>query len=104
MFLSDIVLLQPLPESIRTSIEAYVGCVAGASMKAEYLAAIEAAGFQSVEVLKETSADAAFADPDEAGLYVDGKEVDPESLGLDSDAVHRLTGTISSVTVKAVKG
>ncbi len=103
MFLSDIVLLKELPNEIRESIEAYVGCVAGASMKADYLAAIEAAGFQDVEVLKEVSADSAFSGSSEAKILVDGQEVDPESLGLDREKVHQLAGTISSITVKAVK-
>ncbi len=103
MFLSDIVLLKPLPEEIRESIEAYVGCVAGASMKADYLAAIEAAGFQDVQVLKEVAADSAFAGSAEAKIVVDGEEVDPESLGLDREKVFELAGTISSITVKAVK-
>jgi arsenite methyltransferase len=103
MFLSDIVLLKALPEAVKTSIEAYVGCVAGASMKTDYLAAIEAAGFQDVEVLKEVPADAAFSDSAEPKILVDGQEVDPESLGLDREEVHQLAGTISSITVKAVK-
>jgi len=104
MFLSDIVLLKPLPEGGRKSIEAYVGCVAGASMKADYLAAIEAAGFRDVEVLKEVAADSAFSDGGaEAKVYVDGKEVDPKRVGLDREKVFELAGTISSVTVKAVK-
>ena len=103
MFLSDIVLLKELPDEIRESIEAYVGCVAGASMKDDYLEAIEAAGFQGVEVLKEVSADSAFSGASEAKILVDGEEVDPESLGLDREKVHQLAGTISSITVKAVK-
>ena len=103
MFVSDIVLLRPLPESIRTSIEAYIGCVAGASMKADYLAAIDAAGFETTEILSETSADAAFADPGEPTVMIDGEAVDPESLGLDRQGVRELAGTISSVTVKATK-
>jgi len=104
MFLSDIVLLKPLPTEVRESVEAYVGCVAGASMKADYLAAIEAAGFRDVEVLKEVASDSAFSDDDaKAKVYVDGKEVDPERVGLDREKVSELAGTISSVTVKAVK-
>lgn len=35
---SDLVLLAPLPESVRTSVEAYVGCIAGASPIGEYVA------------------------------------------------------------------
>ncbi len=104
MFLSDIVLLKPLPEEVRESIEAYVGCVAGASMKADYLAAIEAAGFRDVEVLKEVASDSAFSDEDaEAKVYVDGKEVDPERVGLERARISDLAGAMASVTVRAVK-
>lgn len=103
MFLSDIVLLRKLPDEVRESIEAYIGCVAGASMKADYLAAIEAAGFQDLEVLKEVSADSAFSGSSEAKILIDGQEVDPESLGLDREKVRQLAGTISSISVKAVK-
>jgi len=104
MFLSDIVLLKPLPEEVRKSIEAYVGCVAGASMKADYLAAIEAAGFRDVEVLKEIASDSAFSDDEAAAkVYVDGKEVDPERVGLERATISDLAGTMASVTVRAAK-
>lgn len=55
LMISDIVLLKPLPDSVMKSIEAYVGCLAGATMRDEYLAAIRAAGFQQVKVVEETS-------------------------------------------------
>lgn len=104
MVLSDIVLLKELPSAIRDSIEAYVGCVAGASPKADYLAAIRAAGFRDVEVVKETSAEAAFgsrcADPT---FVVDGREVDPADLGLTPEAAIDLAACVASVTVKAAK-
>jgi SAM-dependent methyltransferase len=54
LMVSDIVLLRDLPQEIKSSIEAYVGCIAGASRKEEYLAAIEAVGFEDVEVVSET--------------------------------------------------
>jgi arsenite methyltransferase len=54
LMVSDIVLLADLPEQILTSIEAYVGCIAGASKKSDYLGAIEAAGFKDVKVIDET--------------------------------------------------
>ena len=53
--ISDIVLLKELPDAIKCSSEAYVGCVAGASTKQEYLATLEAAGFQEIEIVSETS-------------------------------------------------
>jgi len=53
MLLSDLVLERPLPEEIRKSTEAYVGCIAGASLRGEYLSMIREAGFQGVEVVAE---------------------------------------------------
>jgi len=54
LMVSDIVLLKELPDFIRKSAAAYVGCISGALMKGDYLAAIEAAGFQDIKVLDET--------------------------------------------------
>jgi len=75
VMVSDIVLLKELPEAIRNSIEAYVGCVAGASRREEYLATMAAAGFENVEVVSETPP--------------------PKTV--------ELAGTIVSVNVRAVK-
>jgi len=55
MVVSDLVLTRPLPEGVRQSVEAYVGCVAGAALKQEYLRLIQEAGFESVEVVEEKS-------------------------------------------------
>jgi arsenite methyltransferase len=55
MVISDLVLTRPLPETVRKSVEAYVGCVAGASLKEDYLRLIRDAGFESVEVVEEKS-------------------------------------------------
>lgn len=54
LMISDIVLLKPLPDAIRKSVEAYVGCLAGAIMKGKYLELIEKAGFSKVKVIEET--------------------------------------------------
>src|SRR2546426_546649 len=53
MLVSDLVLEEPLPKETRESIEAYVGCIAGASLKEDYLGFIHAAGFQNVEIARE---------------------------------------------------
>jgi SAM-dependent methyltransferase len=55
---SDIVLLGELPRELRESAAAYAGCVAGALPHAEYLALIQQAGFQGVNVKRETAFDA----------------------------------------------
>jgi ubiquinone/menaquinone biosynthesis C-methylase UbiE len=36
LMVSDLVLLKQLPEVVRQSVEAYVGCIGGAVMKDEY--------------------------------------------------------------------
>ena len=41
---SDIVLLQPLPDSIRSNVEAYIACIGGAVSVDTYLADVRAAG------------------------------------------------------------
>ncbi len=41
---SDIVLLKPLPEAVLSDVEAYIGCVAGASMIGDYLGHAMTAG------------------------------------------------------------
>ena len=52
---SDIVLLKPLPPALANSVAAYVGCLAGASLKEDYLAMLRQAGFTQVEVVGESS-------------------------------------------------
>lgn len=52
---SDLVLKTPLPTGLLRSVEAYVGCVSGALLRDDYVAAIRQAGFQTVEVVAENS-------------------------------------------------
>ena len=54
LMVSDIVLLKELPEALKESIDAYVGCIAGAVMKDDYLDAIGKAGFQEIGIIDET--------------------------------------------------
>ena len=53
LLVSDLVLTRPLSAELRRDVELYVGCVAGAALKDEYLATIRAAGFAEVEVAEE---------------------------------------------------
>jgi len=46
---SDMALLKPLPESVRQSVDAYVGCVAGAVVVDEYKRFVKDAGFEDVK-------------------------------------------------------
>jgi arsenite methyltransferase len=57
LMISDVVLLKPLPSSIEKNIYAYVGCVAGALLKDEYLGLIRKAGFANITIHDEASFD-----------------------------------------------
>ena len=52
---SDLVLKKILPDSIKKSVEAYVGCIAGAIIKDEYIRHIREAGFNEIIVVDETA-------------------------------------------------
>jgi len=53
LMVSDIVLLKELPDFIKNSAAAYIGCISGALMKEEYIAIIKAAGFRKVDIIGE---------------------------------------------------
>jgi SAM-dependent methyltransferase len=55
IMISDVVLERPLPDEVLHSIDAYLGCVGGASLRAEYLETIEKAGFREVRIERESS-------------------------------------------------
>lgn len=95
VMVSDIALLKELPAEVRKSIPAYVGCVGGASIKEEYLATVEAAGFKDVDVVKEVS----------AGAIYDGTsaEVCGTNMDISSETIRELVGSIVSMQVRAIK-
>jgi SAM-dependent methyltransferase len=96
MVVSDIILDGELPEVVRKDVEAYVGCIAGAMRREPYFAAIEAAGFERAEVLKDVDYVAAL-----------GEDALPDALlrkmrgeGL---TIGDLAGRVRSVTYRAVR-
>lgn len=103
MVVSDIVLLKDLPMPIRESIEAYVGCVAGASKKEDYLAAIRGAGFEDVRIVKEVSAGPALVGSGEPKLVIDGRIVEPADLGVSREELTDLASAVESITLEARK-
>jgi len=97
LMVSDIVLLEELPEKIRASIAAYVGCVAGASKKNDYLNAISSSGFRDVKVVGEISI------PEDFSL---GEEITKSMIkdfGVDKSDLQRLRGAVQSIKVQAFK-
>ena len=61
---SDIALKHDLPESIATSLAAYIGCIAGAIRIRDYRSGLLAAGFEHVEIIDSGSDLNAYAKVD----------------------------------------
>jgi arsenite methyltransferase len=97
LMVSDIVLLKELPEAIRNSVEAYVGCLSGAIMKDQYLNAIEQAGFKQVKILKETKFPIKYMTNDPTAKAVIRKS------SISSKEIEEITDTVASVRVSAIK-
>ena len=97
IMISDIVLLEELPDSVRDSVEAYAGCLGGAIMKDEYLDAIEEAGFTDVQVLEETifPVEDMLHDP-AAGIVI-------ENLKIPKDSIERIARSVVSAKICGTK-
>lgn len=97
LMVSDMVLLKELPDFIKNSIEAYIGCLSGAIMKDEYVGAIESAGFRKVKIVDETSfpVELMANDPTAQAII--------ESSGISSEKVTEVAASVVSIKVEGVK-
>ncbi len=97
LMISDIVLLKKLPDFIKNSIEAYIGCVSGAMLKDEYLKAVREAGFQDVKIMGETAfpAELILSDPT-AKEIIKKLEMEPERAG-------EVANSVVSIKVSGIK-
>jgi ubiquinone/menaquinone biosynthesis C-methylase UbiE len=91
IMVSDIVLDLPLPDVILQSLSAYMGCVGGASRRADYLDAISQAGFREVRVDRESSfLDAISFDDPQIAEAIAQMEITKEEARSYADAVTSL--------------
>jgi SAM-dependent methyltransferase len=97
MMISDIVLERPLPQVVLDSIDAYIGCVGGASLRAEYLETIEKAGFREVRVQREASFSDAFG-PDDPAVQDVMKRLD-----ISPEEAKRYAEAVTSLSIYALK-
>ncbi len=97
LMVSDIVLLQELPQEIRNSVAAYTACVAGAETKESYLGAIRNAGFQRIQILEETVFPTEILANDPMAREV------VKNLNLSPQKIKELANSVVSVKVSAVK-
>jgi len=97
LIISDIVLHRKLPDSIKNSIEAYIGCIAGAIMKDEYMKAIKAAGFQKIKVTNET------AFPSECIISNPTAKEIIENLRIPPEKIEEVANSVTSIEVYGIK-
>ncbi len=94
---SDVVLLRDLPEFVKRSTEAYIGCLAGAIMKDDYLNIIKAAGFMNIRIVDET------AFPIESLVSESGGSPIQDMPKLSQKQLRDLSESVSSIKVSASK-
>ena len=97
LMISDMVLLKELPEAVKKSAEAYVGCLSGAMMKDKYLEAIREAGFREVKIIEESpfAVEYMINDPTAKAVVAD--------LGLTAEAVKDVANSVASIKVYGAK-
>jgi len=97
LMVSDIVLLKELPEFVKNSTEAYIGCLAGAIMKDAYLDAIRSVGFKEVSVVDESSFPIKCLVSDSSGPGA------TETARISPEQLKQVSESISSLKVSAIK-
>jgi arsenite methyltransferase len=97
LMVSDLVLVKELPAIIKESVEAYVGCLAGAVFKKDYLNYIKEAGLDKIEVVGE-----AFY-PVEAMANDATAKVVKNSPIVSSNDLKEIRHSVASIKVSAVK-
>jgi SAM-dependent methyltransferase len=97
LMISDTVLLQPLPDEVRQSVSAYVGCLSGAIDKQTYLDLVRRAGFEDVAIQKESpiSVDCMTNDPTAQAIV--------KETGIPPEMVERVGEFIASIQLSATK-
>jgi arsenite methyltransferase len=97
LMVSDLVLTRKLPEEIRNSIEAYVGCLSGAIMKDAYIACIRGAGFRDIAIIAERGFPLEDLAHDVTAQAIKLK------LGSQSAKIRDVADSVLSIKVRALK-
>lgn len=98
LMVSDLVLVKDLPKAIKDSVEAYVGCLAGAIFKKDYLDAIKQAGFSNIKIVGETFYPVAAMANDATAKVV------KNSPKVSQDDLKEIEHSVASIKVSARKG
>lgn len=97
LMVSDLVLVKDLPENIKESIEAYVGCLAGAARKEDYIKFMENAGFKDIKIVGQTGY------PIEAMANDATAQAIIKDTGIKEEDIKQLEDAVVSIKISAVK-
>jgi len=97
LMVSDITLLKELPDLIKNSIAAYVGCISGALMKDEYIGVIKEAGFREVKIIDETifPIECMANDPTAKAII--------DKVGTTVEGVKDIANSVVSIKIQGIK-
>lgn len=97
LIVSDIVLLDELPESIKNSDKLYTECISGAVLKEEYISLIKKAGFVNVTIQKETQFPVKVVFDDQETLDT------VEKQGILLEDIKKVVESVQSISVQGEK-
>ena len=97
LMVSDLVLLKELPESIKKSVQAYTGCIAGAMKRDDYLDLIKNSGFQDVDVQGEEFFSLGLESEDALAKAI------AQEAGMPIEQLSELACSVLSIKTGAVK-
>lgn len=95
--ISDIVLLEELPDYIKSSVEGYVACIAGAEKIENYFNYAEKAGFSAIKIETKTTfpLELLMTDPIAQKIVAEFK--------MSDEQIQQISNSITSVTLSAKK-
>jgi arsenite methyltransferase len=97
LMISDMVLLKKIPEEVRQSVLAYIGCISGAEMKSTYTQMIADSGFIEVKVVEEKrlKPEQILSDATARALMTE--------LKLDREQAEEIVSSVASLRISAIK-
>jgi SAM-dependent methyltransferase len=97
LIVSDLVLLKKLPDRIKNSVAAYVGCLSGAMMREKYIDTIKSAGFRNVGITEETLFPVECISNDATAKAV------IKNADISVEDIKKIAGSVVSIKVYGVK-
>ncbi|MCM1987791.1 arsenite methyltransferase [Methanococcoides seepicolus] len=98
--ISDMVLLENIPDKIKESAGAYIGCISGAILKKDYLDTIKDSGFEDIEIIEETNYPfeliIAMVSPDEVTAIL-------KDLDISMEEAKEIAESVISIEVSGIK-